>query len=38
MLSFCSEVTAPAAAEEEDEFDPLRDGPLRFLGYANEVG
>lgn len=32
------EVTAPAAAEEEDEFDPLRDGPLRFLGYANEVG
>lgn len=23
---------------EEDAFDPLRDGPLRFLGYSNEVG
>ena len=20
------------------EFDPLRDGPLRYLGYANECG
>jgi hypothetical protein len=32
-----------AAPEEEEvegekEFDPLRDGPLRFLGYANECG
>lgn len=23
---------------DEDAFDPLRDGPLRFLGYSNEVG
>ena len=20
------------------EFDPLRDGPLRYLGYSNECG
>lgn len=24
--------------EEEEAFDPLRDGPLRYLGYANELG
>eukprot|EP01025_Chloroclados_australasicus_P054883 TRINITY_DN655_c0_g3_i1.p1 TRINITY_DN655_c0_g3~~TRINITY_DN655_c0_g3_i1.p1 ORF type:complete len:498 (+),score=67.77 TRINITY_DN655_c0_g3_i1:110-1603(+) len=24
--------------EPTEEFDPLRDGPLRFLGYANELG
>lgn len=29
--------TTPVA-EEEEEFDPLRDGPLRYLGYANECG
>eukprot|EP00210_Caulerpa_lentillifera_P000463 g446.t1 len=23
---------------EEEEFDPLRDGILRYLGYANELG
>ncbi|GMH32869.1 hypothetical protein BSKO_00703 [Bryopsis sp. KO-2023] len=23
---------------EVDEYDPLRDGPLRYLGYANELG
>ena len=30
----------PAAAEEaeEAEYDPLRDGPLRYCGYANECG
>lgn len=26
------------ASLDEDAFDPLRDGPLRFLGYSNEVG
>lgn len=24
--------------EEKSEYDPLRDGPLRYLGYANELG
>ena len=24
--------------EEKTEYDPLRDGPLRYLGYANECG
>lgn len=24
--------------EEKTEYDPLRDGPLRYLGYANELG
>jgi len=24
--------------EEVEEYDPLRDGPLRYLGYANELG
>lgn len=24
--------------ESGAEFDPLRDGPLRYLGYANECG
>eukprot|EP00951_Prasinocladus_malaysianus_P008573 scaffold62339_cov27-Prasinocladus_malaysianus.AAC.3 len=24
--------------ESEEAFDPLRDGPLRYLGYANELG
>lgn len=24
--------------EDELVFDPLRDGPLRYLGYANELG
>jgi fission process protein 1 len=24
--------------QEKTEYDPLRDGPLRYLGYANEVG
>ena len=23
---------------ESSAYDPLRDGPLRYLGYANEVG
>ena len=23
---------------EEPPYDPLRDGPLRYLGYSNEVG
>lgn len=26
------------AVEEAAEYDPLRDGPLRYLGYANECG
>ena len=26
------------ALEEGAVFDPLRDGPLRYLGYANECG
>ncbi|KAL0044872.1 hypothetical protein WJX82_000746 [Trebouxia sp. C0006] len=31
--------TAPEEAESTGiEFDPLRDGPLRYLGYANECG
>ena len=25
-------------AEASTVYDPLRDGPLRYLGYANEVG
>lgn len=24
--------------QEKVEFDPLRDGPLRYLGYSNELG
>ena len=24
--------------EEKTDYDPLRDGPLRYLGYANECG
>jgi hypothetical protein len=24
--------------EEKEEYDPLRDGPLRYLGYSNEIG
>lgn len=24
--------------EASEEYDPLRDGPARYLGYANEVG
>lgn len=33
------EVAKPSSeAPEEDEYDPLRDGPLRYLGYANECG
>lgn len=28
---------APAVTGEAAEYDPLRDGPLRYLGYANEV-
>jgi len=24
--------------EEKTEYDPLRDGPLRYLGYTNELG
>lgn len=31
--------TAPEEADSTAvEFDPLRDGPLRYLGYANECG
>jgi hypothetical protein len=31
--------TASEEAESTGiEFDPLRDGPLRYLGYANECG
>jgi fission process protein 1 len=37
-----SSVAVPAAAATEAsgaaEYDPLRDGPLRYLGYANECG
>lgn len=29
---------AQAVPAEAEEFDPLRDGPLRYLGYANELG
>jgi len=30
---------APAAAgAEEAPYDPLRDGPARYLGYSNECG
>lgn len=29
---------APKAGGGEKEYDPLRDGPLRYLGYANECG
>ena len=28
----------PAAAGEEAAYDPLRDGPARYLGYSNECG
>eukprot|EP00736_Rhodelphis_marinus_P007049 Rmarinus@m.26745 len=24
--------------QKKCEYDPLRDGPLRFLGYSNEIG
>lgn len=27
----------PAVTGEPAEYDPLRDGPLRYLGYSNEV-
>lgn len=30
--------TAPDAESTGVEWDPLRDGPLRYLGYANECG
>ena len=31
--------TAPAEGDSATpEFDPLRDGPLRYLGYSNECG
>lgn len=30
-------IEAVHEAEAED-FDPLRDGPFRYLGYANELG
>ncbi len=33
-----SEATVAKEEAAEDEYDPLRDGPLRYLGYANEVG
>eukprot|EP01026_Neomeris_dumetosa_P026045 TRINITY_DN2131_c0_g1_i3.p1 TRINITY_DN2131_c0_g1~~TRINITY_DN2131_c0_g1_i3.p1 ORF type:complete len:472 (-),score=62.78 TRINITY_DN2131_c0_g1_i3:172-1542(-) len=33
-----AEPYVPEDKYEEVEFDPLRDGPLRFLGYANELG
>jgi fission process protein 1 len=26
------------SVDEEEAYDPLRDGPLRYCGYANEVG
>ena len=26
------------SASEDAPYDPLRDGPLRYLGYANECG
>lgn len=32
------EPSSSAAAKAEPEYDPLRDGPLRYLGYANECG
>jgi hypothetical protein len=28
----------PSAAGEEAAYDPLRDGPARYLGYSNECG
>lgn len=33
-----AEVSRIRETEAEEEFDPLRDGPLRYLGYANELG
>ena len=24
--------------KEQQPYDPLRDGPLRYMGYCNEVG
>lgn len=29
---------AADGSEQAEEYDPLRDGPLRYLGYANECG
>ena len=43
-LSVISENIIPGIAGENQPekdgvaFDPLRDGPLRYLGYANEIG
>lgn len=36
--SSVSEVSKRPESVEEDAYDPLRDGPLRYLGYANELG
>ena len=27
-----------SVAEDENEHDIFRDGPLRYLGYSNELG
>jgi len=33
-----TEIVKIREKEEVEEYDPLRDGPLRYLGYANELG
>ena len=38
MLELTQSPAESSAAAEPAEFDPLRDGPLRYLGYANECG
>ena len=38
MAATAKTTPVPEEEEEEEEFDPLRDGPLRYLGYANECG
>lgn len=40
MIAAPSEPAADATTTKSDaeEFDPLRDGPARYLGYANELG
>ena len=38
ILTASGDAYAPSSAVEEVLYDPLRDGPLRYLGYANECG
>lgn len=37
-VEMAASATKEAVVADEEEFDPLRDGPLRYLGYANECG